>query len=128
MAGLPNPFGLTSWLVHSFGRFAIAAWYGSIADIPSGWQLCDGTNGTPDLRDRFLAGAGDTYAVNATGGNVEHNHYIYDGAHAHALDSGPGIHLVGPLDNASDSVPISGWTDNESSIPPFRGLCYIMEV
>lgn len=36
--------------------------------IPSGWLLCDGSEGTPDMRDRFLVGAGSTYAVNATGG------------------------------------------------------------
>jgi len=46
----------------------ISLWSGSIATIPSGWLLCDGSNGTPDLRDRFVVGAGTTYAVNATGG------------------------------------------------------------
>jgi microcystin-dependent protein len=46
----------------------IIMWSGSIASVPSGWLLCDGTNGTPDLRDRFVVGAGSTYAVNATGG------------------------------------------------------------
>lgn len=46
----------------------ILMWSGSIATIPSGWLLCNGTNGTPDLRDRFIVGAGSTYAVGATGG------------------------------------------------------------
>lgn len=46
----------------------ILLWSGSIASIPSGWLLCDGTSGTPNLRDRFVVGAGTTYAVNATGG------------------------------------------------------------
>jgi microcystin-dependent protein len=46
----------------------IIMWSGSIANIPTGWRLCDGTNGTPDLRNRFIVGAGSTYAVNATGG------------------------------------------------------------
>ena len=46
----------------------ILLWSGSIASIPSGWNLCDGTNGTPDLRNRFVVAAGDTYAVGATGG------------------------------------------------------------
>jgi microcystin-dependent protein len=46
----------------------IMLWSGSIASVPSGWALCDGTNGTPNLRDRFVVGAGTTYAVNATGG------------------------------------------------------------
>jgi hypothetical protein len=46
----------------------IIMWSGSIASIPLGWLLCNGTSGTPDLRDRFIVGAGSTYAVNATGG------------------------------------------------------------
>jgi microcystin-dependent protein len=46
----------------------ITLWSGAIASIPSGWVLCNGSNSTPDLRDRFVVGAGSTYAVNATGG------------------------------------------------------------
>jgi microcystin-dependent protein len=49
----------------------VAFWSGSIASIPTGWQLCDGTNGTPDLRDLFLVGAGATYAVGDTGGTAQ---------------------------------------------------------
>jgi microcystin-dependent protein len=46
----------------------ILLWSGSIVSIPSGWALCDGTSGTPDLRDRFVVGAGTSYAVGNTGG------------------------------------------------------------
>jgi microcystin-dependent protein len=46
----------------------IILWSGSVASIPAGWALCDGANGTPDLRDRFVVGAGSTYAVGNTGG------------------------------------------------------------
>ena len=46
----------------------ITLWSGSISSIPSGWVLCNGSGGTPDLRDRFVVGAGTTYAVGATGG------------------------------------------------------------
>lgn len=46
----------------------ISLWFGSIASIPTGWALCDGSSGTPDLRDRFVVGAGGAYTVNATGG------------------------------------------------------------
>ena len=35
---------------------------------PSGWAICNGSNGTPDLRDRFIVGAGSAYSVNNTGG------------------------------------------------------------
>jgi hypothetical protein len=57
----------------------ILMWSGSIALIPSGWVLCNGSSGTPDLRDRFIVGAGSTYAVAATGGSkdaivVSHTH------------------------------------------------------
>jgi len=46
---------------------------------PSGWAFCDGQNGTPDLRDRFVVGSGSTYSLNATGGSadatlVSHSH------------------------------------------------------
>jgi microcystin-dependent protein len=47
---------------------SIIMWSGSIASIPAGWALCNGTNGTPDLRDRFIVGAGTTYTPGATGG------------------------------------------------------------
>lgn len=39
----------------------IVLWAGAIADIPAGWSLCDGTGGRPDLRDKFVIGAGSTY-------------------------------------------------------------------
>lgn len=57
----------------------IIIWSGSAAAIPSGWLLCNGASGTPDLRNRFIVGAGSTYAVGATGGSadaivVSHNH------------------------------------------------------
>jgi hypothetical protein len=46
----------------------IIAWSGSIGSIPSGYVLCNGSNGTPDLRDRFLVGSGTSYSVGSTGG------------------------------------------------------------
>lgn len=49
----------------------ISLWYGSIGSVPTGWYLCDGTNGTPDLRDKFIVGAGSTYSVAATGGATD---------------------------------------------------------
>jgi hypothetical protein len=63
----------------AFPLGGIILWSGSVAAIPATWQLCNGTNGTPDLRDKFIVGAGSTYAVNATGGSanavvVSHTH------------------------------------------------------
>jgi hypothetical protein len=46
----------------------ISLWSGSIASIPAGWLLCNGASGTPDLRDRFVVGAGSTYIPGNTGG------------------------------------------------------------
>jgi hypothetical protein len=70
----------------------IFLWSGSIGSIPAGYALCNGSNGTPDLRDRFVIGAGSTYAVNATGGSadsvvVSHTHSatsaVTDPGHSH---------------------------------------------
>lgn len=46
----------------------IVMWSGIITNIPSGWALCDGRNGTPDLRDRFIVGAGRSYPLKEQGG------------------------------------------------------------
>jgi hypothetical protein len=74
----------------------IVLWSGSIGSIPSGWVLCNGSNGTPDLRNRFIVGAGSTYAVDATGGSadaivVSHTHTatststVTDAGHFHSF-------------------------------------------
>ena len=46
----------------------IIMWKGSTTNLPAGWALCDGSNGTPDLRDRFIIGGGGSYPQNSTGG------------------------------------------------------------
>ena len=46
----------------------IAMWSGSEASIPSGWVLCNGSSGTPNLRDKFIVGAGSNYTKGDTGG------------------------------------------------------------
>ena len=58
----------TAFVLAAFPVGGIILWSGSIASVPSGWALCNGSSGTPDLRDRFVVGAGSTYAVAATGG------------------------------------------------------------
>ena len=63
---------------------AIIMWSGAINDIPVGWALCDGSNGTPDLRDRFIVGAGKSYNVGDTGGANSVTLNIYQmPAHSH---------------------------------------------
>ena len=71
----------------------IVMWSGAIATIPTGYALCDGTNDTPNLTDRFIMGAGSTYTPGDTGGspnavNVSHNHTgttSTTGNHSHTL-------------------------------------------
>jgi hypothetical protein len=56
----------TTWTsAQGFVTGMIMLWSGSIASIPSGWALCDGGSGTPDLQDRFVVGAGSSYAVSS---------------------------------------------------------------
>lgn len=52
----------------------IKMWSGSIESIPARWALCDGTNGTPDLTDKFIVGAGNSFAPAVTGGSNTHVH------------------------------------------------------
>ena len=47
----------------------IILWSGSTGNIPSGFVLCNGSNSTPDLRDRFVVGAGSSYNPGSTGGS-----------------------------------------------------------
>lgn len=75
-------------------RGIIVMWSGLLSQIPEGWVLCDGTNGTPDLRDKFIVGAGREYTIGDTGGEKEvtltvsqlpsHNHTMSNaGSHSH---------------------------------------------
>jgi hypothetical protein len=58
----------TAFVQSVFPRGMIMMWNSTAASIPAGFQLCDGTNGTPDLRGQFIIGAGGTYSANVTGG------------------------------------------------------------
>lgn len=96
--------GATNWLelkpsnsITPIG--AIIMWYGTSASVPTGWNICDGTNGTPDLRNRFIIGANadngtaPTTSITGTattiGGTkdaivVSHDHGITDPGHSHS--------------------------------------------
>jgi hypothetical protein len=96
----------SSWgAVVTFSAGMILMWSGTIATIPSGWYLCNGSNGTPDLRNKFIIGAfSDTSGVaysTVTGANtqtggtkdaivVSHTHTatVTDPTHAHTYGSG----------------------------------------
>ena len=66
---------------------SIIPWFGKLINLPEGWQVCDGTKGTPDLRDRFIVGVGSNYKLGDTGGanevtlkaNEQSSHYHFFG-------------------------------------------------
>lgn len=136
---------------------SIVMWSGSIASIPAGWFLCDGNNGTPDLRNRFVVGAGSTYAVNATGGSadaivVSHSHTasssVSDPGHVHSMGraavfnqgtptaaSSGGSNLGIDVNTQSAFTGISvtttvnsaGSSGTNANLPPYFALAYIMK-
>ena len=80
--------GIDAYTVPAGG---IIMWSGSTGSIPSGWFLCNGSNGTPDLRNRFVVGAGDSYAVDATGGADSVTLSTSEiPAHSHSASAGAG--------------------------------------
>jgi hypothetical protein len=131
----------------------IVMWSGSVASIPSGWYLCNGSNSTPDLRNRFIVGAGSTYAVGATGGSadaivVSHTHTATDSGHTHSVavpatagaDGGGGaivdgtpagattvVNVTSGSTSASISVSTTGSSGTNANLPPYYALCYIMK-
>lgn len=74
---------IQSWTIEEVKTGHIRAWYGLRVSIPSGWQECDGTNGSPDMRSSYPKGAGAGQEANVTGGNLTHQHAT-GGAHTHS--------------------------------------------
>ena len=67
---------ITAYIDHRLPKGVIVMWSGEIGAILKEWRLCDGKNGTPDLRDRFIVGAGDTYSNNESGDADSHQHTV----------------------------------------------------
>lgn len=103
----------------------IAMWSGTIANIPSGWALCDGQSGRPDLQDRFILGAraSGNPAINTTGGAhdrvltesqmPQHNHAAgsIGQGHRHGVEDvelPDHTHFAGTLSVSSHNHGISG--------------------
>jgi hypothetical protein len=133
----------------------IVIWSGSSGSIPSGWYLCNGSNSTPDLRDRFVVGVGSTYSVGNTGGSadaivVSHTHTGTTdtvGNHQHTIPSVNGgavggngtpvsSNMNGNLSisggaagshNHSFTTGSSGASGTNANLPPYYALCYIMK-
>ena len=70
-------------------RGIITMWTGATNAVPSGWALCDGNNGTPNLKDRFIVGAGQSYGVGNTGGSITQTPSVWTNA------AGTGIQVAG---------------------------------
>jgi len=141
----------------SFPSGGIILWSGSVASIPTGWVLCNGSNSTPDLRNRFIVGAGSTYAVDATGGSADatlptHTHTatstVTDPGHFHtAAPRSNGSIIAGAAVGVSDGVTITslntdtkttgitvattnanaGTSGTNANLPPYYALAYIMK-
>lgn len=121
---------------------AIILWSGSIASIPAGWVLCNGSSSTPDLRDRFVVGAGSTYAVGSTGGSanatlVSHSHTVSAsgttgsaGSHSHSVNDPTHAHgnVLGSPSAQVTSLPstepgfTTGITNNGTTAAAATGI------
>ncbi|NTW30935.1 MAG: hypothetical protein HGA33_06640, partial [Candidatus Moranbacteria bacterium] len=135
-----------------FEKGMIVMWSGSIGDIPDGWALCDGDNGTPDLTDRFVVGAGGDFDSGATGGNRDtslsisnmpsHQHYVANSSSATGglnstttilanSDHGNGGSYYFAGRNLAANVGLSSSVGSGTSftnMPPYLALAYIMKV
>ena len=119
----------------------IIMWSGATNNIPSGWALCDGNNGTPNLQDKFIVGAGSSYAVAATGGSanavvIQHNHGINDPGHQHTWSRQDAQNDVGyrpwPASNkeykrTTANTGSAGGGQSHENRPPYYALAYIMK-
>ena len=131
----------------------IILWSGSVGAIPAGWALCNGSNGTPDLRSRFVVGAGSAYNVNGTGGSanavvVSHSHSITDPGHSHRIyqshesggshdyatypqtdATGPFFYNTEPIEAAFTGIAVNsaGQSGIDANLPPYYALAYIMK-
>ena len=133
----------------------IAIWSGSLGSIPSGWVLCNGQNGTPDLRNSFILGAGSTYAVGSTGGSadaivVSHTHTatstVTDPGHLHSFTaaqfvsgsnlSGGTIAVTPQANNTASAVTgvtvattnaSTGVSGTNANLPPYYALAFVMK-
>lgn len=106
----------------------IIMWHGLLVDIPVDYALCDGSNGTPDLRDKFVMGAPNGANPGEVGGAVNHNHTFTGDGHQHPIEAGTGLAAGTDRKLFTAVDPAVGTTDNEDGRPPFYEIAYIMKL
>lgn len=97
----------------------IMLWSGSAATIPTGWVLCDGSNSTPDLRDKFVIGAGNLATAGANGGIA-----LGGTESSLTLTTSNGTGATGAFPGGSDAIKAE---HTHQAMPPYYALCYIMK-
>lgn len=120
----------------------IVIWSGTENNIPNGWQLCDGTNGTPNLKDKFVLGAGSTYKVKSGGGSAtvtlteaqipSHTHtYKYNSLSENCIrttTTGTNVFSAAVSSTSSNNTGSKGSGEPHENMPPYYALCYIMKL
>lgn len=116
---------------------AVIAYAGDIDSIPPGWHICDGTEGTPDLRGRFVLGQSDAYVYGSEGGEATHRLTVNEmPSHSHQLaiqsKTGNTGDLIAITRGAYrlDSLGMSstGGSQPHNNMPPYYVLYYIMRI
>ena len=112
----------------------IFLWPDLPSTIPSGWVLCNGGNGTPDLRDKFVTGSGNSYSVGDTGGTnsvqltvaelPSHDHDYRKANFSYSRGDNNGKRGVG---SSSVNTSKTGSGDGHENRPEYQALCYIMK-
>ncbi|MBA7588065.1 hypothetical protein ES708_30113 [subsurface metagenome] len=103
-------------------------WHGTVENIPSGWHICDGTMGTPNLANRFVRGASDGYPPDLFAGSPSHHHNFTSDEHSHTIVPGTGLMAGTDYALETESVPAVGETDSVSHLPHTLRLCFIMKL
>ena len=133
----------------------ICIWSGAANAIQSGWYLCDGNNGTPNLSGKFVIGYSSTYTVGKTGGEATHtlttaempthNHSLSDVTaytkngfkwyssrggdryEASSANASPGVEQINASVTLSGNTNDTGSGAAHNNLPPYYALCYIMK-
>lgn len=115
---------------------SIIIWESEKRPIPIGWHVCNGVDGTPDLRNMFVLGAGGGTPSGSSGGSLGHQHDFTGDGHSHGITSThdcPGSGIVGAWsseddDNETQEESSQGSTDNTDNLPPWYALSYIQRL